>query len=165
MAEHWTERERRAYAEAEAKMLQDARDALAEMLGRWQWEWFVTLTFRGSPRLGYCYSAWADLIRWLRQRGGEPQYFRGTEWQMRGTPHFHALVFGVNHAARRMDVVDWWGCRYGWARVFAYDPRLGAGFYVTKYLCKDYRDTGNWALEIGGQKILDFPEPVCYTLP
>jgi hypothetical protein len=83
----------------------------------------------------------------LRLRGGSPRYFRATELQLRNVPHFHALMFGVNDAMRRVDVKDWLFERFGIARVFPYDATLGAAGYVSKYITKDAR-AGDWAIEL-----------------
>lgn len=138
-----------------ALMQEAARAELAGFLDRWRWQWYLTLTFRHDVHLGQAYRAWGHLMSWLRERNASPGYFRGVEWQRdRHVPHFHALVLGVDHAATRMRVVDWWFDNYGIARVQAYDARRGAVWYVGKYITKCDRAAGDWTLEVGGQKIL-----------
>ena len=40
----------------------------------------------------------------------------------------------------RMDWVDWWHERYGIASIMKYDPKLGARYYLGKYLTKEVAD-------------------------
>ena len=156
----WYERERRRARVVDTSTSERARDELVTMLDRWPWQWYVTLTFRGSPSIGQAYRAWGSLMAWLREHEASPSYFRGVEWQQRGAPHFHALMFGVDVAARRMAVVDWWFKHYGIARVLPYDPRLGAKGYIAKYMLKDvYRRGGDWTLELDPQKVIEFTSP------
>jgi hypothetical protein len=156
----WREREARRSRVSALNLSERSKDELIVMLDRWPWEWYMTLTFRGSPSLGQSFRAWGSLMAWLRERSAVPNYFRGVEWQLRGAPHFHALMFGVDQAARRMSVVDWWWQRHGIARVLQYDPLLAARHYVAKYLLKDAgRRGGDWTLEIGGQKVIDWTSP------
>ncbi|GAI66826.1 unnamed protein product, partial [marine sediment metagenome] len=63
-----------------------------------------------------------------------PYYFRVTEFQDRGTLHFHSLI-GNAGDIRRLLFKDFWELN-GYARVEAYDPARGANFYVGKYLTK-----------------------------
>ena len=155
---HWREREREREAAAVRGLDDRAREAMVEWLGKFPWEWYATFTFRGTPGLGSCYRAWGSLMHELRRRGSSPRYFRGVEWQSRGVPHFHALMYDVDAAMRRMNVVDWWWKRHGMARVEEYgkDKSLGVRDYVAKYLLKDSGKvrSGDWALEVGGQKAL-----------
>jgi len=54
-------------------------------------------------------------------------------------PHIHALVAGIQ-GVRRMDMVDWCYRQYGIARILPYNPKLGAGYYLCKYLTKEMSD-------------------------
>jgi hypothetical protein len=149
--------ERACWNQVERDLAVAAKDALIDWLNGWPWEWYVTLTFRGEPTVGQAMRAWGDLMAELRARGGDPRYFRGLEWQQRRVPHFHALVYGVDFAARRMDIVDWWWGHYGIARILAYDPNRGARHYVGKYLVKDAGGWGDWQIHLGPcQRGLDF---------
>lgn len=120
----------------------------------WDWDWYCTLTFRDPPEqeikrgwtkigLGYANKAWDKFVKELELREGSfagIYWLRGVEIQRnRAVPHFHALVGRVRHL-RRMDMVDWWWDRYGIARILEYDPRLGAGWYLCKYVVKELGD-------------------------
>jgi len=39
-----------------------------------------------------------------------------------------------------MDMVDWCYRQYGIARILPYNPKLGAGYYLCKYLTKELAD-------------------------
>lgn len=138
--------------------------ALSQVWGNWLedlgadlqgWDWFATFTFReltekqqrlypGWTRIGWGYAHRA-LQEWnlalMRRRFGDSQpYFMAMmELQKRGVPHWHILV-GNTGNERRMDWVDWWFDRYGIARILEYNPRLGARYYLGKYLTKEVAD-------------------------
>ncbi len=121
--------------------LQDVvvKDAWADWLSEnWEWEWYVTLTFRESVGVRRANSLWQ---LWYKQLVGETkkdvQYVRFEEWQrLRGVPHYHALMLNVKHV-RRVKWNDRWAALAGWARVQKYDSNRGAAYYVSKYVVKD----------------------------
>ena len=138
------------------------KEALRQAWGEWLtelgdsvggWDWWATLTFRdrseaeiaqGWTKVGVKYSQGAfdrymDFLRDLRGIG-EPTWVRGMEYQhWRGVPHFHALLRGVGHL-RRDQAWQWWFQRYGMARIEPYDRKLGAGYYLCKYVTKELGD-------------------------
>lgn len=114
------------------------------------WDWWVTLTFREPPKApgwtkigwGYSGKAWDALAMEVGLRKGLHGlwWVRGREYQTwRGVPHFHGLIGGVGDL-RRLDIMDWWNDRYGFAKVEAYEPTKGAGFYLCKYVTKELGD-------------------------
>ena len=115
------------------------------------WEWWATLTFREPPvdrpgwtKIGWGYSgrAWDKWIHELSLAKGlcSIQWVRGREYQhWRGVPHFHALITGVADL-RRDEAWAWWFERYGLARILPYNPSLGAGYYLCKYVVKELGD-------------------------
>lgn len=139
----------------------------SEEWGRWlsglyPWDWFVTMTFRDTyagvgdwksrnghrgrtrTRVGWSAAkrAWLHFVRECEGRIGQPGslvWARFFEVQRRGVPHIHALV-GRTGKLRRMDLVDWCWKHYGIARIYAYNPKLGAGYYITKYVTKAIAD-------------------------
>ena len=125
--------------------------AIGDRIGGW--DWWATLTFRdrteeeiarGWTKPGYRYTgrAWDAFMGFLRDlRGlGEPLWIRGREYQhWRGVPHFHALIAGVGDL-RRDEAWAWWFGHYGIARILPYDQELGAGFYLCKYVVKEFGD-------------------------
>jgi len=117
------------------------------------WDWYATLTFRersddeirrGWTKVGLKYSerAWKGFVDVLRAcRGiGEPTWVSCREYQWdRGVPHYHALIGGVKDL-RRDEAWRWWFDHYGINRILPYDPSLGAGFYLCKYVTKELGD-------------------------
>jgi hypothetical protein len=127
-----------------------ANKAFGEWLSTPPWEWYTTHTFRldyVSPKQAdRAWYAWLNAVRiGAKYANGTsiwgataPYYFRATEYQDRGTLHYHALVGGVGDL-RRLDYKDLWEM-YGFARVEAYEAGKGANFYVGKYLTKTQSD-------------------------
>jgi hypothetical protein len=129
----------------------EAKQAFGEMLSIPDWEWYTTHTFKVdyvSPRQAdKAWYAWYNSVRVAVKAinkapsvygPGTPFYFRVTEYQDRGTLHFHALIGNVGDL-RRLSFKDLWEC-YGFARVEAYEAGKGANFYVGKYLTKTQGD-------------------------
>jgi hypothetical protein len=139
------------------------RDAWGRWLSdSWDWDWWVTLTFDpvsidsggkfapgsathtsvGWQRSQRSWDAWLSRIEDKPAAGGlrSSFWFRGREPNpnRRGT-HFHALVGGVAHLSRR-DAWQSWFTDHGLARIEPYNPRRGAGFYVSKYVVKELGD-------------------------
>lgn len=111
-------------------------------LDRFPWDWFVTLTFRGTVGEWGAERKFRRLVRTMRHDcGHRVEWFRVTEWhKFRNVPHYHALFTDCKQL-RRMRYVDWWwGQGFGTARIFPYDKRLGAGQYLGKYLMKQDSD-------------------------
>jgi hypothetical protein len=61
------------------------------------------------------------------------------ELQKRGVPHWHALIGNIGRE-RPLTWVDWWYEHYGIARILPYEKRLGARYYLGKYLAKQMAD-------------------------
>jgi uncharacterized protein (DUF2126 family) len=57
----------------------------------------------------------------------------------RGVPHIHALLSSPE-LPRRDEAWAWWWKQYGFARILPYDHRLGARYYLCKYITKDIAD-------------------------
>lgn len=128
-------------------MARDARTAFGEFLSRPEWDWYTTQTFKAeyvSPKQAdRAWYAWLNTLRISARAKGltpsiygpaAPFYFRVTEYQDRGTLHFHSLI-GNAGDIRRLSFKDFWEL-HGFARVEAYNPQLGAAHYVAKYLNK-----------------------------
>jgi len=123
-----------------------ARRALGEWLSLPPWGWYVTHTFKKefvSPKQAdKAWYAWFNDLRICVKAAGAPScygpespfYFRVTEYQDRGTLHYHSLIGAVGDT-RRLLFKDLWEID-GYARVEAYEPNKGANCYVGKYLTK-----------------------------
>ena len=130
------------------------RDSWVTFLNRYNWDWFATLTFKDLPKT---YTAHNRLNRWLntveRQEKRKIGYYKGMEFTKLGVPHFH-LLMGNLEGVRRDKYWEMWFDENGRARILPYDPKLGAGYYLTKYVVKDeYTNVGNW--EIRGLECLN----------
>lgn len=130
-----------------AGLMRRATNEFGAFLGRPEWSWYTTHTFKAdyvSPRQAdKSWYAWFNSVRLAAKAKGytqsafgseAPFYFRVTEYQDRGTLHFHSLI-GRAGDIRRLLFKDFWE-HNGFARVEAYDPARGAASYVGKYLTK-----------------------------
>lgn len=109
-------------------------------------DWFVTLTFRkGYVHPEVAHKAWKLFVHWLNRTQFGNRYYKRTEgvrwaraleYQRRGVIHFHALVGDVANVGRLTMMDKWWDA-YGIARIYPYDPQLGAAHYLAKYIAKD----------------------------
>jgi hypothetical protein len=129
-------------------------DILKEVMGTWlgqlaPWDVFATWTFDRVVQLNGAVFWAKKQLRWIEGVAGQPIYAfytveRGTNG---GLLHLHALVGNVGHlktfCGQRLKPGTWrqscclvhgWPC--GYARVFSYDPQLGAKHYVAKYVTK-----------------------------
>jgi hypothetical protein len=93
--------------------------------------------------------------RWLRSfKGQKFSYFMVVEWhRFRDSVHIHALI-GNTGDTERLLAMDRWYQKYGISRIWPYNSRLGARYYLGKYLLKDLSD---WDIEIP----LELREKVC----
>ncbi len=124
------------------------RQAWVELLNRYNWDWFATLTFRSPPTT---YTANNRLKRWIKaieeQEKRKVGYYKGMEFTRLGVPHFH-LLMGNLDGVRRDKYWELWFTQNGRARILPYNPQLGAGHYLTKYVVKDeYTNVENWEIE------------------
>jgi len=129
---------------------------LKQAWGAWisglaNWDWYATLTFRdpepeelarGYTKRGWGYAvkAYKRFVEALPAPLGVGHWVRMFEYQQeRGVPHVHALLSGVQDL-RRDEAWSWWFQRYGLARILPYDNKLGAGYYLCKYVTKELGD-------------------------
>jgi hypothetical protein len=56
--------------------------------------------------------------------------------------HTYRLILSRHELVglRRDEAWKWWFDQYGFARILKYDEKLGAGYYLTKYVTKDLGD-------------------------
>lgn len=122
------------------------RDAWAELLCRWPWDWFATLTFRGDPhpeQADKVFRVWVSKlnrrlygVRWSKYGKGL-RWIRATELQRRGVIHYHALLGGDRLAQeRRLDWMDEWDRLAGHARIEVPESAGAVVSYCSKYVVK-----------------------------
>ena len=114
------------------------RLAWVDLLNRYNWDWFTTLTFRDLPK---SFTAVNRVKRWLTAIQKDEKraigYFMATEWfKTRRCPHFH-LLMGNLEGVRRDKWWRVWFTWYGRNRILPYDKEKGAGYYLTKYVIKE----------------------------
>lgn len=124
------------------------RNTWVSFLNRYNWDWFATLTFKDFPGT---YTAHNKLKRWLKAIEGQEKrkigYYKAMEFTRAGVPHFH-LLMGNLDGVRRDKYWKLWFSRNGRARILPYNFKLGAGYYLTKYVVKDeYTNVENWEIE------------------
>jgi len=66
------------------------------------------------------------------------------ELNIQGIPHFHLLMGNLGQV-RRLTWMDEW--EYGYARIYPYNPKLGAAHYLTKYTVKDVYQKGYYDMQ------------------
>ena len=115
------------------------RLAWANLLNRYEFTWFVTLTFRQD--IPPSYTAVNRAKKWLttikKQEKREIGYFMCLEWtKLQNRPHIHLLLGGLEGIRRDKWWLTWY-TRYGAARILPYRKELGASHYLTKYIVKD----------------------------
>ena len=129
--------------------MQLLRDAWAEFLSAYPFQWFATFTFETNVHPEAALKRWRFFTnqlnrslygrRWQKKEHGGIYWILGIERQRRGVIHFHALMGGVNDlnkAARRLSCMDYWNELAGFARIEAIRSNEAALRYVTKYVVK-----------------------------
>jgi hypothetical protein len=111
------------------------------------WEWFGHFTFAEPLHPEQANKRWLRFVREInRKLYGNRHYkhdkgitwVRGQENQKREAIHYHGFFGNGVHKLRRMDFVDiWHDMSDGICRIYAYDGRMNAKDYVTKYVVKE----------------------------
>lgn len=128
----------------------ELRDAWAEFLSGYAFQWFATLTFEDRIHPEAALKRWRLFSnnlnrslygrRWHKTSHGGVYWVLGIEYQKRQVIHFHALMGSVddlNRTARRLSWMDYWCEIAGFARIEAIRSNESALRYVTKYVVKD----------------------------
>lgn len=117
----------------------DLREPTGTWLAQFPWDWYATMTFTEPVHPEQAAKRWE---RWVRDvehdKRQRVRWVRALEYQKRSVVHYHALIwFGGATEARRLTAMDRWEViGGGYARIFAYDPTLGATHYLGKYISK-----------------------------
>jgi hypothetical protein len=133
------------------------RDAWIALLGRWEWEWFCTFTFRDLVHPEAADKRFRVLIsqanrvlyghRW-HKKGQGMRWVRALEYQKRDVIHYHALMAGVKDL-RRLTWMDRWHELAGYARIEKIDTADAVVRYVSKYVVK------GGEIDLGGPLVRD----------
>lgn len=119
-----------------------------EMLSRYQWDWFVTLTFKDSVHPEAAdkrFRVWLNELntalygrRW-RQRGQGVYWAKALEYQKRGVIHFHVLMSdtqNLNETLRRLTFMDKWKKIAGFSKIEVPNQQQCVARYCAKYIVK-----------------------------
>ncbi|MBD3645942.1 MAG: hypothetical protein HUJ31_00510 [Pseudomonadales bacterium] len=120
--------------------------AWGDLLARYPWEWFVTLTFVEDVHPEAAFKKWRWWIAKLSRSLYGPRWYKkgmvfwavAFEHQKRGVLHFHALVNGVSKA-RRLTWMDKWyemDPVTGFARIEVVKSIEATSHYICKYVAK-----------------------------
>lgn len=127
-------------------------EAWGDHLQQFPWQTFETYSFPGYPSRSEADAAMADVHKWIRHKlGHRTEWFQAAELQERGAIHFHVLRLDCQ-GLKRLSVMDYWyqarrprefgRNNGGHARVYEYDPALGARYYLCQYVAKGSRGGG-----------------------
>lgn len=119
-------------------------------LGRYAWDWFVTLTFaeeKHPEAADKTFRVWVSElqqavagINYQKKPRDQVRWARGLEWQKRGVIHFHALMYhrmNLNLCQRRLTWMDEWTRLTGaFARIHPCDSSGAVRAYIAKYCGK-----------------------------
>ena len=124
------------------------RQGWVDLLNRYQWTWFTTLTWRSLPKT---YTAIHQTKKWIKAIEKDEKidigYFLCLEWtKLQNRPHTH-LLMGNLEGIRRDKWWSTWYTQYGAARILPYNQELGAASYLTKYVIKDIYQRGMFELK------------------
>lgn len=79
-------------------------------------------------------------MTFLQPALGSIQWVRCLELQRdRGVPHIHGLVAQLDDT-RFSGASSYLWTRFGLNRILEYNPKLGAAYYLTKYVVKEFGD-------------------------
>jgi hypothetical protein len=148
--------------------MQNTEDLKTEM-GNWlgevaAWDAYATWTFNRIITVNGA-MFWAKRhIKWLEKAAEQKVYgFVAAEKGLSGgLIHLHALLGNVKHMqifCGNILAAEFWGQKCclthawpcGYARVFPYDPLLGAKHYVGKYITKDLAEWELFGLPLATQ--------------
>jgi hypothetical protein len=130
-------------------MRHEQREAYVAWVKQLPWDWFATFTMPAGAtlrQLDGVHRRWA--ARMQTEVGRQLRELLAIEYQLNGTPHAHGLVYGVAGFDQFRAMRYWEEAGGGFARIFVYDPLLGAAAYCAKYVTKrtdtELRLLGPW---------------------
>lgn len=121
--------------------VRELRDAFGEMLNRYKWSVFLTLSSKRTLSLE---AAKRMAIRKIRSLTRDVSYFVVAEGTMWETHHVHVLMGNIDET-HLLEIYKKWKKEYGRIWPLSYDPARGAQYYMTKYITSDRMD---WDIDI-----------------
>ena len=108
----------------------------------YHWYWYGHFTFRGYPHLEAGNKIFRKFINMLnyacegRNFWKRPEkcvtWVRSTEYQSRGSLHYHSIIGNITAPLNRFQYMDIWHELAGYARIYHYEKDRGAEFYLSK---------------------------------
>lgn len=130
---------------------EELRQAWADFIRRYKWDWFLSLTFEEIVHEDIGKTMFGSLVNKINKqvfgkgyykRNQSVYWVRGKEnHKQRKMYHFHALLGGLPDGAWILspkEMEDWW-CKkkkWGTAKIVQYDPERSAAYYIAKYIGK-----------------------------
>ena len=106
------------------------------------WTWFGHFTFRGFPHTetaNKAFQKFTNIINseiWGKKFYRNPvkriTWVRATEYQSRGSLHYHAIFGNIPASLDRFKFMDIWNEIAGFSQIFLYEPSRGAEYYLSK---------------------------------
>lgn len=121
------------------------RAAWIEFIKRYQYEWYLTLTFKFEVSPEHAVRQFNHFIRKIneqvygrryREKKQGVHFVRVIENQQRGVIHFHSLIGGGSETLSRWELSRIWHSNNGIADIQPYDPSQRAIEYLTKTISK-----------------------------
>jgi hypothetical protein len=133
------------------KLAAEIKETMGDWIGELApWDVFGTWTFSRIVSAAGAMAQAKTHFKWVQKVAGQSIYgfYAAERGESGGLIHLHGLLGNVKHLqifcgkklppgmqGKRCCLVHAWRC--GYARVFPYDPKLGAKHYVSKYITKD----------------------------
>lgn len=129
---------------------QEKSFAWADFLGRFEWTWFCTLTFRESvhpEKAEKLFHVWWCMMnarlygrRWYKKKDRCVRWVRAIEMQKRNVLHYHALIGGKGTPKlKAREFEEAWFKLAGIARMSPVEAQGAVLAYVSKYVSKGGR--------------------------
>lgn len=122
-------------------------DSYADFLQTFAWTHYVTFTTGYTLTLASARRLMENFHKQIKKAGASPFFWVAERFEVKDGYHTHALI-KVPDAWHFKNIIDIWqkvsgGKKRGeWNRIDlqVYDPKKGAGFYVSKYVTKSGAD-------------------------
>lgn len=115
---------------------QDVKSAWAEWLNSKAWTYWTTFTTRYELSLPSARRLAERIAKFTLDGNDTYMFWVAEEFDVRDGQHIHALI----KTDISWDELRRFGLRYGRCYIESYDPAIGAGRYVSKYISKRMTD-------------------------
>lgn len=148
---------------------QELRETFGNWLNSYHWTIYYTQTYKWTVNEKQALRQFYRLLDYIRfQYGAKVGYFVAVEyhWLRITGCHIHSLLYIEDTLTKsdmffrtldfRQKISESLEKRYGWNRFWEYLPKLGAKYYVSKYVIKEDYHLATW--DLGGffKKKVDF---------